>query len=1057
MADSQKLNQTAQQTAQCQPGQCKACERQGIPVLPLRYAPTPAIGAKYNKGIEAQFQDNNLRVLRQGYVYVLFDRKVWQAYQVTPEGALRQFDPLQPPPGPAQPLSKACISEDHDIPASFINLDSRYSVAQIAFANDPWPKKVLDDYRTGKSPATRFSTYNIAQFRTDPSKAGVAKTDEAMGLTDTQQLAKKVWEYAPGTQDFQSVHGFYSRARRLAAMQAFVKAGITKYQLKQGVPVVLLPDPIGTVQEYNSLRNLCVQERNVWASEPMRRYQYFTSQALLGLKDQEARMAAQEAASAVKAEVESRKRWNENPYLAAKAPLPSVDVKDATARETASMTKDMHGRLEEHYHENDRRKFQDGYDGTMASYQKRIDRFGKSWAQWCDSPGWPEVCEHDYDGDNVKSGSGRAYTGMMSLCLAGGPSEAPEPSDPKKDQPPPLKGPTRILWSKWLKDKNSPPYKALLAKNTNFLAGLAPSFDENSKLTLNDSSKLYEAFKTVLTSKDAGEAYMQPALQQSVGVLLMAVNSAAGSLHAHIGDGVKHAQRHLNMGVAWLYQRQHVTLVTVQLTVSEYMQLLSGQLHDAMGQAGRKVRALILGGMVSLPNAAVRNKTISIRLWALESAESVKKRLLEAQGTASQGIHDAFGRMVVGVETLEPGAIRVLKSVEVGSRTAYTFARATANNLRMAAGGKEVLLAFVSLYGQWDSLQTNMNTLKTTVGAAYTETLIGVWSASVGVFASAAELTGKSARAFADGAKVAAEQAGKTAAAGVLESAAGVAKFVGEKAGVVAAASSFVDAAQDGFMAARASKQGDAAAEHRYIGAGVLSTLAGVAGVFGAAAPEAILLGPLGLAVVLGLAAYAVVQWAKDAESTPMEMWARRCFFGDHKGASVAWTKAEDADEAIAALNAVLLGMSVDVGFEASLRPMTGTAALGDGMAFDLGHTLAYRIVLPDYKPAISAYAFALSVTRHGGRTQVLVARQENTSSLGTAQPAPKGKVDYDAATLAPAVFTKDAPQVISGAIVLNSGDEGGHDVEMASVHVKYYPDRLDEYGFAELTVQEKL
>jgi hypothetical protein len=188
-----------------------------------------------------------------------------------------------------------------------------------------------------------------------------------------------------------------------------------------------------------------------------------------------------------------------------------------------------------------------------------------------------------------------------------------------------------------------------------------------------------------------------------------------------------------------------------------------------------------------------------------------------------------------------------------------------------------------------------------------------------------------------------------------------------------------------------------------------------------------------------------------------MEMWARRCFFGDHKGTSVAWTKAEDADEAIAALNAVLLGMSVDVGFETSLRPMTGIAALGEGMAFDLGHKLAYRIMLPDYKPAVSAYAFALSVTRHDGLTQVLVTRQEYTSSLGNAQPAPKGKVDYDAATLAPAVFTKDEPQVISGAIVLNSSDEGGHDVEMASVHVKYYPDRLDEYGFAELTVREKL
>jgi hypothetical protein len=1056
VADSKKLNQSAQQTAQCQPGTCKACGRTGIPVLPLRYAPTPAIGAKYNRGTEAQFRDNNVRVLRQGYVYALLDRKVWQAYQVTPEGALRQFDPLQPPAGPVQSLSKACISEDHDVAASFINIDSRHSVVQIAFANDAWPKKVLDDYRAGKAPMTRFSTYNIGQFKTDPSAAGVAKTDAAMALTDTLQLAKQVWEYAPGTQDFDSVHGFYSRARRLGAMQAFVTAGIAKYQLKHGVPVVLLPDPIGTVQEYNSLRNLSVQERAAWASDPMRRYQYFTSQALLGLKGQEAKMAAQQAASTVKAEAERVQRWNENPYLAAKAPLPSVDVKDATARETASVTKDMHGRLEKRYNEGARKKFQDEYDRTMASYQKRIDGFGKSWAQWCESSSWLEVCEHDYDGDNVKSGSGCAYTHMMSLCLAGGSSELPEPIDPKKkDQTPPLTGPTRILWNKWLNDKNSPPYKALLAKNTNFLAGLAPSCDDQNKLSLNDSSKLYEALKAVLTSNDAGEAYMQPALQQSVGVLVMAVNSAVGSLHAHVGDGVKHAQKHLNMGVAWLYQRQHVTRVTVQLTVSEYVQLLSDQLHEGMAQSGRKVRALILGGMISLPNAAVRNRTITVTLWALESAESVKKRLLQVQGSASQEMYTAFGRLVVGVETLEPGAIRVLKGIEMGSRTAYQFASGTVSNLRLAAGGKDALLAYLSLYGQWDSLQTNIATLKTTVGAAYTETLIGVWSASVGVLGSTVELTGVATQVLAKSAQPLATGA---AAAGALERAVAVGEFLAKRAGVIAAASSFVDASQDAFMAGRAFGQGDGSAMYAYSGAAVLSLGAGIFGVAGAMAPEAMLFGPLGVALILGLAAYGVVQWAKSAESTPMEMWARRCYFGDHKGGSVAWTGVKDADEAIAALNAVLLGMSVDVGFEASLRPMTGMAALAaDGMAFDLGHTLTYRIVLPDYNPATSAYAFTLGVTRHGGGTQVLVARQEHTSALGSSQPAPKGKADYDTATLSPAVFTKDAPQVISGAIVLNSGEEGGNDIEIASVHVKYYPDRMDEYGFAELTVQESL
>ena len=58
---------------------------------------------------------------------------------------------------------------------------------------------------------------------------------------------------------------------------------------------------------------------------------------------------------------------------------------------------------------------------------------------------------------------------------------------------------------------------------------------------------------------------------------------------------------------------------------------------------------------------------------------------------------------------------------------------------------------------------------------------------------------------------------------------------------------------------------------------------------------------------------------------------------------------------------------------------------------------------------------------------------------------------------LSSTLSSNDTHQVVSGEIVLNSGNEGGRDVEMPSVHAKYYPDRLDEYGFAELTVQEKL
>ncbi|WP_250476098.1 T6SS effector BTH_I2691 family protein, partial [Caballeronia sp. GAFFF1] len=683
MGGSTAVSQGAQQASQCQPGQCKSCERTGIPVLPLRFAPTPAIGAKFNRGVDATFQDNNLRTLRKGYVYVLLDKTIWQAYQVTPEGALRQFDPLQPPRGDAKTLSKACITENHDVPASFINIDGKYKVAQIAFANDAWPKKVLDDYRTGKSPATRFSTYTIEQFKTDPSKAGASKSDEAFGMTQTLDLMKKVWEYAPGSKDFDSVHGFYSRANRVAAMQAFVTASIKQYQLKNGVPVVLLHDAIGATLEYNSLRNLCTKALQEYTSEPLTAYKYFTSQALIGLKDQEAKWAAQEAPALVQARVDQQTKWNSNPVLAAKAALPPVDVPAETNRVTADMTHDAHVRLEDPYREKDRKAFQDQYDRTVNNLQRQIDRFGQILAQWCEAERWMKSCHHDYDGDDLTSNSGCDYTRMMAKCVVGGPSEAPEPTDPKNpDKTPPLKGATRILWNKWLNDKNSPLYQALLAKNTNFLAGLAPSFDAGGNATLNDFSKIYEAFKSAQTSADVGAKFMQPALQQSVGALMLSINSAAASLRPHLAKGVDRGVRHMNMAVAKLYLNRVVTRVTVELTVTEYFKLLSDQLHEGMKKTGKTVRALILGGLTSFPDPAVRNRLIKVGLWTFETAEQVKARLLKTVSSRGQNVSDTFGRVLEGLETFEPNAIAVLKKIEVGGGKLYQFASATQNALR---------------------------------------------------------------------------------------------------------------------------------------------------------------------------------------------------------------------------------------------------------------------------------------------------------------------------------------------------------------------------------------
>ncbi|MFV3328094.1 toxin VasX, partial [Pseudomonas sp. NY15372] len=68
-------------------GACNACERSGLPILLLRtaYAPRPrattALPLARNTEVAAvPLHGDQPRILRQGYVYVLLDQEVWQAY-----------------------------------------------------------------------------------------------------------------------------------------------------------------------------------------------------------------------------------------------------------------------------------------------------------------------------------------------------------------------------------------------------------------------------------------------------------------------------------------------------------------------------------------------------------------------------------------------------------------------------------------------------------------------------------------------------------------------------------------------------------------------------------------------------------------------------------------------------------------------------------------------------------------------------------------------------------------------------------------------------------------
>ncbi|MBF8724442.1 T6SS effector BTH_I2691 family protein, partial [Pseudomonas guariconensis] len=282
---------------------------------------------------------------------------------------------FQPPREAGKPLAKACRTQDHDVIASFININTLlYSTAWLAFANDPWPREVLNRYRQGIATnaaelAGRFVQLDLQAAREDPASVGIAMTGDDLGLDQVLEYA----EYYPGR--FRSTHGYYPRLDRLVATRAHVRSIIQKEQLPNGVLALTLPDPVGLVQESNAQRLAQFQAMQEWRAEPQRRFEHFTSQALLGIRQLHDSWAAEQATEEVEKEAQHTERWNNSP-IGQKAYLPPVDIAAQTQRRIATKQEQARKRLEERYDEPARAAFDSAYRSELQHWQALIDQLG---------------------------------------------------------------------------------------------------------------------------------------------------------------------------------------------------------------------------------------------------------------------------------------------------------------------------------------------------------------------------------------------------------------------------------------------------------------------------------------------------------------------------------------------------------------------------------------------------------------------------------------------------------------------------------------------------------
>ncbi|MGV2861223.1 T6SS effector BTH_I2691 family protein [Achromobacter sp. AGC39] len=1084
MTLSQSLVDIVEETLPLPSGSCNACERNGVPILLLRpavVAKSPFLhvrGALSHPGLQ-----ESLRIMRKGYVYVLLDRRVWHAYQVTDAGHMRHFNPYEMARDEPAPLAERCVQAAHDLPASFIGIDiDQYKLAWIAYSQDPWPTAVLDAYKSGDdlnaNYPLRFVIVDLPKLRDDPTAGGTA-----LALEHAHPLNKHVAEYVSGVDDFGSVHSWSSRVAQATGMRNYLTLMERQHRLPQGVTGLVLPDPIGMAEELNNVRLAAYTQKRLWSEEPTRRYAYLTSQCLLAIQQMYAVQADAETMDSPTPLLDIMPSESGTP------PVFWDPARERQERVQAKITNRIE-RLKERYWETNppaeprrhgRASFQARYDRDIKRFEKDIDAYGKDWAQVVGSAAWKRIVAMDYSDTDERSRLLRLIA--VGACLDGGITDAMPASDAASTKPETL-GPTGTAWQSLLSDPNSAAYLALNGHQTFLQTTFIPLFGAGA--VANDAGRKYfDAVKSIISSKEIG-AWREGRAADAADQLLTAMHGASKRLNQHLSAGSKAAVDAVHVGGAWLYRKAQMTQVVIQLTVGELLSICAEELQRVgeplQQDASRRVRAFVFAGLISIPDPAVRNTLIDVTLWMEGSAEEIRKRInafekvagdpvenvarqvegvvRQAEDAARKASHGAMRKISVGMKNLEAPAAQLLKGLELSAAHAREFAKNGLTSLkRLSVGSGYGALPLVSLYFLHDSVRTSLEAARETVGARHPEAMAALYGAGVGLLGAGVEAGGLTLRIGAESVQPFMRRVA-AAEGGAVTRAIGMGKTLIKAGGVITGLGGVADGVGSFAAEVRTDLLGDVDAGKQYKLSGFISLFGAAASIFGILVDGA-LLGPLGLGIVLGLAAFVVGKNAKSLESDSLEMWARRSYFGKAEQER-RWEGADQIDAAISALNAAVIGMDATLGFHSAKRVMdtdllltSDTLQIQATGGVESGIELAYRIVLPGFDPTISRFEFRLllesfGVERSGRRGPklsegVLAAMHHNSMRWAPGLDSYKYLLPEDQS-----LPTRESP-VLSCRYWLGPM----HSIKSATIEITFWPDRDDLTGYARISMTE--
>ena len=1082
---------------------CSFCERQGVPILPLRYAVIPnyleagrgyaspqAIfgGRESALGDVPQMQRHRytIRALREGFLYVYLNRPgQWQVYSVTPEGNLRLLadaDDIDEKAG--KEMSAQCKRSGDNIPASFIHISNpaRTPVVWLAFSTARWSPMVRGEYE--KDPVKRMQRFDVVklgsapdgekdafELNSDAARRLTGWVEEFIGegqsLTERQgYVSKEVGDLVSDRFEWESAHDMHAREGQSAALQTYAQ----HYRDQQGegekVAAVVLHDAMGMVQEIDATRQHSLKSMQTYMSRVAR--PLMVSQSIIGLKEYIEQSALESRTSDEKARG-IQDTVTETIQMGDRGFGPGMTRTYTTTRaeRAAADSRRIWNDLVDRYDEPARENFQSTYDISTAALAEEIRMCDDDWAAWADQEAWRAWLD-DYDQSDYSECA--RFTIDIAQCLAGGVAGSA----------------SEKVWETWIGDgakvEDSPVYRAMLLNQKSLCDHLLPADG-----AVNKGDALYDAVRTILESKE-----FEQALSETVKLAVANVQTATAGAMARIVTGVgKGQQAASNVTAAasaalvraetillrsqqaalLILERVHAVLVEVEMTLGEYQRWISESssftvadahrtVQRAVDASGRQVRSVLQSGGLGQLDEAVRNVVIKVKIWTYHRAKDVNEALDWINTQLTQSVDDVRSAQAAvkgggvavlgGTQTAQQQMrnARVLLALmdrEAASSAAALTRNITATQLHMqhfarqalarttriaGIGGPIILIAGSVVFQGW-ALRDALKEYKGALSARGVKGELGLLSPSIGLMGASLELVGAGLNAANVGGALGPKlmRGGGVIAAG--------AALIDGISSIVAA----VDSGQDGDTTA-ATLHGFAAAA--YLVGGAVGIYAGMSAGAGAAA----LLGPVGIALLLVAAGVVLTFWALRAESTSLEIWLDRCYFGHGKRTEGKW-KDQHAAEEMATLNAVVFAVSVTLKFSDSWLWLKERITGYDRIELE--------VRLPGFDPQTSSYHWVLKVRHnrrgdlqplfgeHPRRTETYVSASQPVRFLSRDRPENWFRRSTAAATYESGVY------VIRQSIEVNT-----QYFQSARLMLDYWPDRMMDDARASLYVEEE-